>query len=979
MSELLRGSTPGTEAASEEKDTTQLGPSPIARRYGRGSLFTALRKSAPDGAEDVRSTIHDAATAAVEHKDAGRAVPAAVRAPVEAQLGVSLANARVHDDPLAQEATAAIGARAFAYSADVFLGPGESDGDLGLMAHELTHVAQQGASGQRLPQCQVQVGATDSPAEAHADAVAAAVTSGARPASLLVDDGPIVPGQMLKTQFLQELREQVSTAAQEELGPLESVIGCPYIDLYFSRYAGQPASAGEALLRRYAPATRSVRTAAEMIPVVVMRVREGVQVWRDTGRPPSDVGLAAGSEIAGPTGPGAGPPGTAAAKIAEFGPGESLDSTTAGRMGHALGADLSGVLVHTGPHAARAVAAVDASAVAVGQHVAFSPGAYQPGTPEGDALLAHELAHSIQQQDASPSALRQPLADAAPGHEADADQAAAGVIGRLWGAARATVSNASERIGPTLRSGLGLARCGDRSTPTPPATVTPSAPSTRPATDLHAGTGLPSTTDQATIQGHLNPTSASSSGGTPATWDAATSAAISGAERTRRRTALTTAINAAMRAHLRSAVGTASSPGPARRSASTRQIPMASWTGVGRAAKRAADARFAEWTSGAVLTPDLASARAAQHMDSSGPNQTLFNAWDRTDRARAGAAIDPRDLAGWMVDTDAGVQAAMTAHGFDRYRPVTADPSQEEQRFIDGIIATFVTSHRADLEMYDQYQFAITDRETGRISMFPGIDPGLSDVAPATGGPSPAERAARWNGFKTLVHEYFHTLEHPAFHEASRGRRVMSEGFCELFTKAVLDPDIAHAASDAALRTEVEGGTYPVDPAAIGRYDPGSYAAYLTHAEGVRDAAPGRDNAVRAAFFQGHVELIGLATDGGALTAAALAERDTVVVPFGILSLADLATATGLSEAELQTANPGISPPLPRRARLPGCREHTVVEASDAGGTRRVENRAQIASQNGVSEADLVRANNPIHVSDWNALTPGWKILIPRH
>ena len=41
-----------------------------------------------------------------------------------------------------------------------------------------------------------------------------------------------------------------------------------------------------------------------------------------------------------------------------------------------------------------------ARAVTVGEHVAFAPGEYRPGTPVGDALLAHELAHVGQQADA---------------------------------------------------------------------------------------------------------------------------------------------------------------------------------------------------------------------------------------------------------------------------------------------------------------------------------------------------------------------------------------------------------------------------------------------------------------------------------------------------------------------------------------------------------------------------------------------------
>ena len=67
---------------------------------------------------------------------------------------------------------------------------------------------------------------------------------------------------------------------------------------------------------------------------------------------------------------------------------------------------------------------------------------------------------------------------------------------------------------------------------------------------------------------------------------------------------------------------------------------------------------------------------------------------------------------------------------------------------------------------------------------------------------------------------------------------------------------------------------------------------------------------------------------------------------------------------------------------MTGCREHLVVDATDATGTV-VEGRAQIAAQNGVSEADLVRANPGIAVdkatNQWATLTKGDRILIPTH
>jgi hypothetical protein len=47
---------------------------------------------------------------------------------------------------------------------------------------------------------------------------------------------------MLKSTFIAQLRAAVTAAADDELGPVYSAIGCPYIDQYFARYADRPAA-----------------------------------------------------------------------------------------------------------------------------------------------------------------------------------------------------------------------------------------------------------------------------------------------------------------------------------------------------------------------------------------------------------------------------------------------------------------------------------------------------------------------------------------------------------------------------------------------------------------------------------------------------------------------------------------------------------------------------------------------------------------
>ncbi len=79
-----------------------------------------------------------------------------------------------------------------------------------------------------------------------------------------------------------------------------------------------------------------------------------------------------------------------------LGDGRPLPSGERVRMERRLGADLGGVRLHTDDDAARVVHAHGASALSVGEHVAFGAGRWRPETPSGDYLLAHELAHMRQ-------------------------------------------------------------------------------------------------------------------------------------------------------------------------------------------------------------------------------------------------------------------------------------------------------------------------------------------------------------------------------------------------------------------------------------------------------------------------------------------------------------------------------------------------------------------------------------------------------
>ena len=79
-------------------------------------------------------------------------------------------------------------------------------------------------------------------------------------------------------------------------------------------------------------------------------------------------------------------------------PGQPLDPGTRSFMEARFGHDFSRVRVHADARAAQSARAIRAHAYTVGQDVVFDAGRYATRTPGGRHLLAHELAHTVQQE-----------------------------------------------------------------------------------------------------------------------------------------------------------------------------------------------------------------------------------------------------------------------------------------------------------------------------------------------------------------------------------------------------------------------------------------------------------------------------------------------------------------------------------------------------------------------------------------------------
>jgi Domain of unknown function (DUF4157) len=130
--------------------------------------------------------------------------------------------------------------------------------------------------------------------------------------------------------------------------------------------------------------------------------------------------------------------------------GSALPAPIQRKFEQSLGADLSGVRVHTGSESAAAAKSVSAKAYTVGQDVHFGAGHYDPSSATGERLLAHEVAHTVQQSGGAAARKAQfKLEVSTPGdhHEVEADRAAdAMVIGDAASVAGTATAGPSRKV-----------------------------------------------------------------------------------------------------------------------------------------------------------------------------------------------------------------------------------------------------------------------------------------------------------------------------------------------------------------------------------------------------------------------------------------------------------------------------------------------------------------------------------------------------
>lgn len=121
----------------------------------------------------------------------GSALPRAVNQSMSSRFGRDLSSVRIHSDSTADSISRQIGAEAFTTGNNIFFAAGRynpyTTPGQRLLAHELTHVVQQG-TGAAGVQTKLELGAPNTAAEREADRVAEAIVSG-MPAGSIVQSG----------------------------------------------------------------------------------------------------------------------------------------------------------------------------------------------------------------------------------------------------------------------------------------------------------------------------------------------------------------------------------------------------------------------------------------------------------------------------------------------------------------------------------------------------------------------------------------------------------------------------------------------------------------------------------------------------------------------------------------------------------------------------------------------------------------------
>ena len=533
--------------------------------------------------------------------------------------------------------------------------------------------------------------------------------------------------------------------------------------------------------------------------------------------------------------------------------GEPLDPATRRFMEPRFSHDFSRVRVHTGPAASASAQRLGAQAYTLGSHVTFEAGRYAPATADGRALLAHELAHVVQQRGvASPGLIQRKvnavrfqdeptLNEISEGKkvlkEPDRGEAVIRVTTALHELGHYPIDIIDASFAPVLTGaveryqtakglkGKSLAGAVDKPTFTQLDSdfsalygVERRVLAAQKSPDLlkHTQTIDP---DERTAAARALSTEAKAnpvSGRLP-TFRPSIPAKGKYADR------LKTVVDGII-------VAQYDAMGKGKAAAHAGPTKLFAWPQIDKIAvesQAAVDAVFGEYTKAKAPA-------ALKH----GVN--IMDAWDdKVSQLTAGGKAKEDESAAWRVEKilsgSKKVAALDAEHGAIQSRAA-------EQAIVNAVEAAMVAKYRTELIETDKGWPGYAGGGRIFIQRFKDAD---NDV----------NRGKMWELFRTFIHEYIHTLEDPAYKTyrsgiaEQKGGFALREGTTDYFTKIVWN---GITITDA-MRKTVEGphhvaATKYAVPA-LNAYKESDNAERLAGIVGLRNLA--------AAFFLGKVELIG--------------------------------------------------------------------------------------------------------------------------
>lgn len=134
--------------AEDEEEPVQT--KSVQRQEAEEEEETVQSRSISQG-QSISRKAQAASSQAIHSKGTGKPMEPETRRTLETSMGVDLGDIRVHEDNAAHKSAADLKAHAFTYKNNIWLGQNQSQRNIRLMAHEATHVLQQGGVVRRKP------------------------------------------------------------------------------------------------------------------------------------------------------------------------------------------------------------------------------------------------------------------------------------------------------------------------------------------------------------------------------------------------------------------------------------------------------------------------------------------------------------------------------------------------------------------------------------------------------------------------------------------------------------------------------------------------------------------------------------------------------------------------------------------------------------------------------------------------------------